>query len=857
MVIQHNIAAISAQRQIKINTDNRKKSTEKLSSGYRINRAADDAAGLAISEKMRREIRGLTQNMDNIQDGISLCQVADGYLNEVHDMVQRINELAVKGANDTLTDQDRSYIDSEVQQIKNEIDRIFHVATFNEIPIFNTPYIPSVGGSPEPYDMQIFYSNDGSLGGLEFNNVRYNISELNSKGLDLDATGIANSDIDAEFKLWDGENVHLKLNKGDTLEKVQRIYNWNANETGIYVNEVLATTWADMGISGAVTAGTYDFKFHGMEISFYVEEGDDRSDIIKGIRGEGLLEPTYWTTSVSSQTSRNIVSYPASNKVYATNSNKNAFMDDYVISADTTGISVTNTTTGTSTSVTPWSSFSHQGPHLESDTHNTNYPIVDWGIDNDSNGQSDTTFDTEAVYRYDSPDSSLAVGFDFQLADVSSQSQVIDAMNNTKLDGEIHNSGYFSTSPSDGSSLSITNANIAMDGKDSFIMQKEYGRNFDGSAAMTGNITWTKTYVDGSETDHSSPISSLTSTVSSSSNTTYADYYYHDTATDTYYKYTQATTVTNLNMRTDDKYRWTKDYEVQYSGSLGNSTMQQTAAEPVRLRYDKDTVTTFTRTNTEYEYTNATALTAEEVADLTAAGTSFNEAFNSNTSADSGHSSSSNTYLSNGGNTLSHTQQYMDENYTVGSAFTFNHSISYSNLDSAATGSVSINLNFDGRAYRELAPQPAYKMISEHDFNNIVVVPPVKGIVIQASPNEADVQQIIMQWSPMNLGVIGLSGTNTLTTSAALSAITQAKTALDAVSKERSTFGSYQNSLEHAYNNVANTRENVQASETRIRDTEMASESSRLATHNLLMESGQMVLAQANQTKQGVMTLLQ
>ena len=199
----------------------------------------------------------------------------------------------------------------------------------------------------------------------------------------------------------------------------------------------------------------------------------------------------------------------------------------------------------------------------------------------------------------------------------------------------------------------------------------------------------------------------------------------------------------------------------------------------------------------------------------------------------------------------------MDENYTADSAFTFRHNISYSNLDSASTGSVAINLNFNGRAYRELTPQPSGKSVLEHDFNNIVVVPPVKGIVIQASPNEADVQQVIMQWSPMNLGVIGLSGTNTLTTSAALSAITQAKTALNAVSKECSTFGSYQNRLEHAYNNVANTRENVQASETRIRDTEMASESSRLATHNLLMESGQMVLAQANQTKQGVMTLLQ
>ena len=152
MVIQHNMAAMFAHRQLGITTDTKAKSAEKLSSGYRINRAADDAAGLAISEKMRRQIRGLGQNMANIQDGISFIQVADGYLNEVHDMLQRINELSVKGANGTLTDTDRSYIDTEVQQIKDEIERIFKSASFNDMEIFKVPYAPSVTPNAEPYD---------------------------------------------------------------------------------------------------------------------------------------------------------------------------------------------------------------------------------------------------------------------------------------------------------------------------------------------------------------------------------------------------------------------------------------------------------------------------------------------------------------------------------------------------------------------------------------------------------------------------------------------------------------------------------------------------------------------------------
>ena len=108
MVVQHNINAMNANRQLGITTGIQAKSSEKLSSGYKINRAADDAAGLAISEKMRRQVRGLTQASANAQDGISAVQTAEGALNEVHDMLQRMNELATKAANDTLTTKDRS-----------------------------------------------------------------------------------------------------------------------------------------------------------------------------------------------------------------------------------------------------------------------------------------------------------------------------------------------------------------------------------------------------------------------------------------------------------------------------------------------------------------------------------------------------------------------------------------------------------------------------------------------------------------------------------------------------------------------------------------------------------------------------
>ena len=132
MVVQHNLTAMNSNRMLGITTKTQAKSTEKLSSGYKVNRAADDAAGLSISEKMRRQIRGLTQASANASDGISCVQTAEGALNEVHDMLQRINELAVKGENGTLTSVDRSYIQAEVKQLMSEIDRVQSTTTFNE-----------------------------------------------------------------------------------------------------------------------------------------------------------------------------------------------------------------------------------------------------------------------------------------------------------------------------------------------------------------------------------------------------------------------------------------------------------------------------------------------------------------------------------------------------------------------------------------------------------------------------------------------------------------------------------------------------------------------------------------------------
>ena len=140
MVVQHNLTAMNANRQLGITTSAQAKSSEKLSSGYKINRAADDAAGLAISEKLRSQIRGLNQASDNCQDGISLIQTAEGALNETHSILQRLNELAVKSSTDTNTTEDRGYIQQEVSALTAEVTRISTDTEFNKMKLLDSSY---------------------------------------------------------------------------------------------------------------------------------------------------------------------------------------------------------------------------------------------------------------------------------------------------------------------------------------------------------------------------------------------------------------------------------------------------------------------------------------------------------------------------------------------------------------------------------------------------------------------------------------------------------------------------------------------------------------------------------------------
>ena len=177
MVVQHNMAASNANRQLGISTNTLSKSTEKLSSGYRINRAADDAAGLSISEKMRSQIRGLNKASSNAQDGISAIQTAEGALNEAHSILQRMNELATQAANDTNTSIDRTAISAEMDQLTSEINRIQSTTQFNTMNLLD--------GS--------FSSRNLQVGALSGQTIKISVTKMSASNIGVSGLSVSSN----------------------------------------------------------------------------------------------------------------------------------------------------------------------------------------------------------------------------------------------------------------------------------------------------------------------------------------------------------------------------------------------------------------------------------------------------------------------------------------------------------------------------------------------------------------------------------------------------------------------------------------------------------------------------------------
>ena len=210
LIVQHNLSAMNTNRQLGVSTSALSKSVEKLSSGYRINRAADDAAGLAISEKMRSQIRGLDQASSNASDGISMIQTAEGALNESHSILQRMRELAVQAANGTETDDDRSNLQDEIEQLQEELDRIATDTEFNTMPLLDgslsaaSSSVSSAGPKFGVYDTAL---------------TAFVTSDIEGVKVDLQNTAATGG----ESAIWDatGKKLTINLVKDQTYTQAQ------------------------------------------------------------------------------------------------------------------------------------------------------------------------------------------------------------------------------------------------------------------------------------------------------------------------------------------------------------------------------------------------------------------------------------------------------------------------------------------------------------------------------------------------------------------------------------------------------------------------------------------------------------
>ncbi|WP_455719480.1 flagellin N-terminal helical domain-containing protein [Agathobacter sp.] len=274
MVVQHNMQAANANRMLNITTNAQSKSTEKLSSGYRINRAADDAAGLTISEKMRKQIKGLDRASTNAQDGVSCVQTAEGALTEVHSMLQRMNELAVQSANGTNSETDRKAIQDEVDQLTKEIDRVSETTKFNETYLLK-------GDNTSNGNTKTFANNDilGTVDGLTVaaktggatigelsdnatvklgkvevvssNNTNFEIADAAAQTLAKDVTKITKNGNDVTVTLKDGTThtntatniktaygIEAKVDGSATISKKLTVDTQNANITGTYTGNL-------------------------------------------------------------------------------------------------------------------------------------------------------------------------------------------------------------------------------------------------------------------------------------------------------------------------------------------------------------------------------------------------------------------------------------------------------------------------------------------------------------------------------------------------------------------------------------------------------------------------------------------
>ncbi len=690
MVIQHNIGSINSNRMLGQTSQVMAKSTEKLSSGYRINRAADDAAGLTISEKMRKQIRGLDRSEENVKDGISFCQVADGALSEVSDMLNRMKVLAIQSANGTNSDTDRMAIDHEIQKLKAESERIFETTSFNTKPIWER--IPT---------------------GTEYQQTEYYIPV--SFNYRLTPYELTNDNIDK----WPSSNFYLKTVEKTDSTPAGIVIKWTARNGNSYTSDIIE--WPDPETSGQTfqladyltTLKTSDSSFEGLNCVFtYTPSAYATFDEIKERINNSYVNVEVVKNSSAQLTSSSNVS--ASTTLSETGIQlSNVNLDGYADTSFAKFSKMTNISSNTS------------------DTSNA-LEFYFYFVDRATNGTTATS-------------SSLVVAkaSSFTLSKTITD---FDDDDRVTTDDETRGYYYYDTDhfSEDGWWGKVATIN-------------RYGR-FNG-------------------------FNSVSAPVNQSASAFTANSIYN---------------VLKTNPNNADLGGLLDNYN-----SNANESVSLTLNFSLLRQSDSKNYGTFS---------------------VTVSG---------------GTESSSVDYFINAIKSITYADIYTSNGSSTG------------NTDSTVSGSGSSNYVRITSSYNSYSKKET--QITVHELTGYKDL----SYNIHSAP-DADLEvKLHLNYKCLSNFTLGINDMNVLSESSSTDAIDLVDSAAQILSSQRSLFGAYQNRLEHTVKNLGNIIENTTNSESRIRDTDMAEEMVRNSTANILAQSGQMVLAQANQTPQGVLSLLQ
>ena len=804
MVVRHNLTAMNANRMLGMTQSSQAKSSEKLSSGYRINRAADDAAGLSISEKMRKQIKGLDKASSNAQDGVSAVQTAEGALTEVHSMLQRMNELAVQASNGTNSEDDRAALQAEIDQLVTEIDRVAETTKFNET------YLLKGDAGTKTINME---AHDAGLKGKLVDNgdgtATFTMDELKAG----DKVSIGGR----EYTIVEDKDANKgteKTSKTDMNSLLTEVYNKATNSGS---PSATANTSVKIKVGEDVYEGAWNASL-GTPAYEWKKNGAVDATITAATSFTNLVEPG---TSVEIEVDGDELDiYNGTYEVETTVANVQTEVDNLLSSAVDDG----NQTAGT-----PTPAGKHDG---------TTITII--GADGG-----------ERTYTFTDPDGTNSATGDTKWLDEEGKDVTNDIADLTKVkEGDIVKID-FKDSSSTGSTAYVQNFNIpeAKDNSGSTEIKTEitakeayelarqelYAANSIGDTKGTADVTFGKKAADK---DTVNTLSGVNEAIQDAFNNN---------------KLSTGDTITiDSKVYTYDTGKWYNDEGAEVTNSL---SVKANSGDVVKVSIKKDTDAS---KNYQIESTlkdvqnllNGVKDLAGSVTEndtITINGKTYTRnATAAATATDSGWTDSF-------GDTVALTD--WDEITTLKEGDTVSFAVE---ADSAISGTYVIptTKNTDPAITSSLFAGEAQNVFTiqtgSAEVQNTLTVNLHVG-------SDADMtNKIQIDVNAMSSDYLGVKGLNVQddTGVAATYAIDAIQDAIQKVSSQRSSLGAVQNRLEHTIDNLDNVVENTTAAESRIRDTDMAKEMVEFSKTNILAQAGQSILAQANQSTQGILSLL-